>query len=241
MSGSKVVLAVGHCPHGQRRQEADQYLEELENVLRPLAGSSLIVLAIDLNGRIVTGVPGVSGDLIVGEPDATGQGMTRCAQATHLWLPSTYSELHPGPSTTYTQANGAQHRIDYIALGGRASARRLRSWVEPDFDTANANEDHSPIVLDFDGDFRDVACRTSLWRPKYASERMLTKQGRQQIAEAMRAYRSPTWSVHPSDHCQHFQDYVHDVLRRHFAADPAGPRRPTSVRARGNCARAKSR
>ena len=70
MSGSKVVLAVGHCPHGQRRQEADQYLEELENVLRPLAGSSLIVLAIDLNGRIVTGVPGVSGDLIVGEPDA---------------------------------------------------------------------------------------------------------------------------------------------------------------------------
>ncbi|CAE7236609.1 unnamed protein product [Symbiodinium sp. CCMP2592] len=192
---------------------------------------------VDLNGRVPTGVPGTTGALAHGDPDDIGHRMCAIAKKANLWFPSTYRELHPGCSTTYLQANGTPHRIDYWALGGRASIANLRSWVDRDFDTANLNEDHFPVAIEMDGRLSDAASRTRLWRPKYDGDRILTGEGKQCIAAAMRAYTPPQWLVHPSDHCQHFQDYVHSVLRANFSLEPHGPR-ATYVREQALTARA---
>ena len=86
-----------------------------------------------------------------GTPDKNGRDFTGVADQCHLWLPAT---LHDGTDVTYRQANGAGHRIDYIALGGLATVASLRSWVDVSFDTLAPNEDHDPVVLNSVG-----------WRP----------------------------------------------------------------------------
>ncbi|CAE7475442.1 unnamed protein product, partial [Symbiodinium sp. CCMP2456] len=85
-----------------------------------------------------------TGDLRHGDPDNNGSAMLRISEELNQWFPATFSRLHVGDSTTYRQANGAEHRIDYISLGGVAELTGVRSWVEQNFDTANPNEDHSP-------------------------------------------------------------------------------------------------
>ena len=70
-------------------------------------------MGLDLDGRTPGDVTGVTGGLTHGRPDANGQRLIHCAQACNLWLPS--STRAP---LLHTAKPGAEHRIDYLALGG---------------------------------------------------------------------------------------------------------------------------
>ncbi|CAE7398742.1 unnamed protein product, partial [Symbiodinium sp. CCMP2456] len=219
----QVVVASGHCPHAAQPQEAVNFLSRLQELLWPYRGAMAIFLGIDLNGRVPLGHAGVTGDLSHGEADDNGRGMLVAARAVNLWLPSTYSDFHVGPTTTYRQANGAEHRIDYIGVGGTMEINEVCSWVEEEFDTANPNEDHSAIALDVTAATTATSGRKRLHRVRYDADKMLTKQGRAIIAEGLRAYSPPSWEVHPDDHCQHLQDYLHALMQEHFARAEDGP------------------
>ena len=224
LQGRKFVVVSGHCPHAARDMEACRFMEELLAHLRPLAGAALIIVGLDLNGRVPADIKGVTGGLSLGQPDANGNRLVHLAQACNLWLPSTFPQLHRGTMVTYRQANGAEHRIDYLALGGHAVVTELCSWTAQNFDSGSANDDHDPVVLDFEGVLGTARSKPRLWRPKYDLSKLLSAEGKTTAAAAMREYRPPPWSMHPTDHYQHFLNYVHEMLRRDFTPDPAAAR-----------------
>ena len=98
------------------------------------------------------------------------------------------------------------------------------SQVETDFDTANPNEDHSPVSVDLTGTVSMGGTGKRLKRPRHDVDKMLSAEGRQTIAYELRKYQPPGWEVHPDEHCQHLQDYLHDIMSRHFAVDEEAPR-----------------
>ncbi|CAE7763408.1 unnamed protein product [Symbiodinium sp. CCMP2456] len=227
VSGWKVVLVAGHCPHSGSQEEAELFMATCEQQLKPLRRSALLIGGLDLNGRVPTGVCHVTGDLAHGEPDRNGSAAIGLARAAQLWFPSTYSRLHVGDSATYRQANGAEHRIDYVFIGGTAETYGLRSWVEEGFDTGNPNEDHHPVCLDVSGLLPGGSrCAEDgrVWRPSYNTEKMMTAEGKQLLNDALKLYMQPSWSVHPSDHCQHLQEFLQSTLARLFATETARPR-----------------
>ena len=50
----------------------------------------------------------------------------------------------------------------------------------------------------------------------------MSAEGKARVAATMRNYQPPSWSMHPTDHYQHFLDYVHAMLQKDFAVDPEG-------------------
>ncbi|CAE7022108.1 unnamed protein product [Symbiodinium sp. CCMP2456] len=220
----QVLLVSGHCPHSAQPREASDFLHRLQALLQPYRETATIFMGIDLNGRIPTCHEGITGSLRHGDADENGRGMLSVAKAINLWFPSTFCEFHQGTTTTYRQANGADHRIDYIGTGGTMEIREICSWVEEDFDVANTNEDHSPVAIDITATWTTKGHARRLHRPKYDTEKMLTAEGRRKITEALRLYSPPGWQVHPDDHCQHLQDYLHAVMAKHFAITAGGPR-----------------
>ena len=63
-----------------------------------------------------------------------------------------------------------------------------------------------------------------LRRPAYDRAKLLTDEGRNIMRWALDQYCPPEWGVHVDRHCQHFQEYLTDILQRYFPAPRKGPR-----------------
>ncbi|CAE7389529.1 unnamed protein product [Symbiodinium sp. CCMP2592] len=220
IGGRTIVLVSGHAPHSARIEEAKVFFEDLQQSIKLLAKASLIVMGLDLNGRIPLEVPGITGSRRCGEPDGIGGMMLSVARSCHLWFPSTYDELHQGPDATYHQPAGEDkmgHRIDYLVLGGVAVLTEVASQVLDSFDTLAPSVDHEAVMVDFSGVLDGPPQRSQVWKPKYDVEKILTDAGRKAVEEAMWDYVPPRWEVHPTDHYEHFRQHVHCILRDNFA------------------------
>ncbi|CAE7717929.1 unnamed protein product [Symbiodinium sp. CCMP2592] len=227
LGGRTILLVSGHAPHATRAEEAADFFEMLWRGLRPYAKASLIVMGVDLNGRIPLDVPGITGTRRCGDPDKIGEAMLAVARKGHLWFPSTFDVFHEGTDITYRMAGregGSEHRIDYLILGGVAAIQEIRSWVAEDYDTMAPNEDHEAVMIDFAGLLDGEPCRSRIWRPKYDVDKLLTPDGRRVVEAAMWEYAPPAWTVHPTDHYEHFRQFVHRLLEAHFALPVDKPR-----------------
>ena len=220
----KITAFSAHCPHSGRRSEADKFLAQLHQALHPHRHSTIIVGGIDLNGRPPLHVASTTGDLDFGDDDETGTIATKFFADLGLWLPSTFSRLHTGESYTYRHPSGAEHRIDFILLGGRNHVREAHSQVLYDFDTGSVGEDHHPVQCHVIGSLGPCAGDRKLRRTKYDVTAMLTTEGKRQIAEAMTKYVSPAWYVHPDEHCKHLTEYLQKVMEEHFTLSEYRPR-----------------
>ena len=216
LGGGKLLLASAHCPYGKRNPAAAKLLEELENQLQAGRDAQLIIVGLDLNGRLPGHHESVSGDLTHGTPDYNGQLAAELCARLHLWAPSTFAALHRGTSSTYTHPLGGQHRIDFLFIGGRARCHQLRSEVVEDFDTMNHNDDHRLVSLTLAGEWRDHNYRARLWRPRFDIAKLRTPEGKALVARELEQYIPPTWQTHPDTHCQHLQEFLQDILQKHF-------------------------
>ncbi|CAE7036913.1 unnamed protein product [Symbiodinium sp. CCMP2592] len=223
VADGSIALVSAHCPHSARKEEAEGFLQELERQLSQLRHAQLIIVGADLNCRLPPDRTTVTGGLRYGEPDDLGERITRVCETVGLWAPSTFRELHQGDSYTYRHPGGGAHRLDYILLGGRTEPTRLRSEVGYQFDTLNPNEDHHPVLVQLDGEWKRGG-RRRLRRARYDREKMATSEGRKLIAESMRLYAPPEWNVHPDLHYQHLLDHIHAMLEQHFAKPGDAPR-----------------
>ena len=219
-----IVLFSGHCPHGARVQERADFLSAFGSCLKNFRDSALIIGGLDLNGRPPCEGIGATGLLEFGEADEAGQQALPVLDDCRLWLPSTFAELHQGPSATYQHPNGPLHRLDFLVLGGAAAVHQLHSHVAEDFDTANPNADHWAVEIRLGGCLQVGLGTTSLRRPRYDRSKMLTAEGREILRIAMEHYQPPDWNVHVDEHCRHLQAYVTAVLDAHFKVADGGPR-----------------
>ncbi|CAE7807945.1 unnamed protein product, partial [Symbiodinium necroappetens] len=200
----KIIIFSAHCPHSGQREEARSFLQHLRRELRPHSSTALIIGGIDLNGRMTVEVSGVTGDLQYGDQDETGAEAADLCKDLGLW--------------------GTEHRIDYLWQGGAAAVHEASSRILTGFDSGSAGDDHWPVLAIFRGILQPIKDIVRLWRPRYDTRKMLTKQGKETITEAMLSYMPPQWSTHPDDHCQHLTEFLHGIMRRHFTKALDGPR-----------------
>ncbi|CAE7735994.1 RTase [Symbiodinium sp. CCMP2592] len=218
------VAASGHCPHSGRPKERHEFLRRLHKVLAPLAKANLLLVGIDLNGRPPESYEQVTGDLVFGEPDEAGKHAVQMLDELGMWIPATFSAYHSGPCATYRHPLGHLHRIDFLCIGGSATCSEVSSAVNYDLDTAGAHEDHFLSQVAFVGKCGPVGGAAKLWRPKYDRLKMATDEGKAILEQELAKYCPPPWTLHVDQHCQHLQNFLHEVMDTHFAVNPHGPR-----------------
>ena len=65
-----------------------------------------------------------------------------------LFLPATFQEWQFGAGETWTHSRGHRRRIDYVGLPMAWMSLRGVAWVQDDFETALAKDDHFPVCVD---------------------------------------------------------------------------------------------
>ena len=214
-----IYLIAAHCPHVLKGAETSEFLDRLERKLQCTKGADLVLCGIDLNGRVPGPCDDVTGGAECSEPDTIGKRFVSILASCRLWLPSTYRHLHPGEDCTFVHHSGSEHRIDYIAVGGRAACLQAHSQVCMDFDTGAPREDHRLVGLRLRGTFSGISPRPTLWRPAFDRAKIVSEEGRSILREACRAFPSPGWEVSPDDHCQRIQDMLISTLTKHFMVE----------------------
>ncbi|CAE7835757.1 unnamed protein product, partial [Symbiodinium necroappetens] len=190
-------------------------LSELDGI----KNAALLIIGVDLNGRVPPNYMGVTGSVELGEPDYAGWAFVDTLANLGAWIPSTYESVHSGDSETYRHPSATAHRIDFIALGGRATLGDTDSWVNPQFDNGSPNVDHHMLQVKCSGAIDNNREGRRLWRPRYDRDRMATQEGRTALHEALCAYEHPGWEVPADQHCQRLQTFLADTLETLFPAE----------------------
>ncbi|CAE7365840.1 unnamed protein product [Symbiodinium sp. CCMP2592] len=220
----RCILLSCHCPHTGRPEEREHYLERLGNMLEDYREATLVLMGIDLNGRPPPNFGAVTGGLTCGEVDATGTQAAKVFEKGRLWMPSTYTQYHTGPSVTFCHPSGQKHRIDFVCLGGKAASTGAHSCINHHLDVATSHDDHFVVQLECYGSTGPLGSQGRLWRPRYDRGKMRSAAGKELLHHEISKYAPPPWSLHVDAHCQHLQDFLHRTMQEHFALPLGGPR-----------------
>ena len=221
------ILAVSlHLPHSTKgRDERSALLAELQEILQKYANVSCAVVGVDANARLPVGVHGVTGMLPFGASDEAGEEIVPFLSTNELYVPSTFPDTHVGASHTWRHPRGQLARIDYIWVRARVPLCWEQSWVCDTLDHLTANDDHEAVVWHVSMRSQQGAPPIStLQRPRYDRAKIMSPEGRQYLAAALKRYSPPRWSMHPDVHAAHIQSFLLTVLHKHFMLPTNGPR-----------------
>ncbi|CAE7386010.1 unnamed protein product [Symbiodinium sp. CCMP2592] len=213
---AKIGIVAAHCPHATKPKERSDFLELLTRHLASLKKVQLLLVGVDLNGRLPLNYPNVSGDLEFQDPDAQGEQAAQIFQDCGVWAPSTYASIHVGESATHVHHTGLESRIDYLLLGGTAHVSRARSSVDQGMDNGSPNDDHRAVAVELQGELCVGHPRGRLKRPRYDLDKMNTAEGRRLMSQACRAFQQPAWEVHPDEHCHRVEVHLKQTLETYF-------------------------
>ena len=212
----KLAILSGHCPHVERWQERNAFLDLLTTQLASLKQVHLLLCGVDLNGRLPSNYPPACGDLGFGDSDETGDRAAQLFVDTGVWAPSTFAKIHVGDPATYTHHTGVESRIDYLLVGGRATVQGARSEVDSTMDNGSPNDDHRAVALEIQGVLERCGLRPRLARRKFDLDKLNTVEGKQIFAKVCESFSHPEWRVHPDEHCRQIEQHLLASLQQHF-------------------------
>ncbi|CAE7349989.1 unnamed protein product, partial [Symbiodinium sp. CCMP2456] len=227
---SKGALVIDDVPQCIREEDIEptngkgSFPDNLSGLIKRTKAAQILLCGIDLNGRVPNEYDMVTGDLVCDEPDQTGRSFVDILATAGVWIPSTYRDLHKGDPYTYCHPSGAESRIDYLLVGGKAVVNGACSEVIPEFDNGSPNIDHRLAAVMLAGTMQANHGRRRLWRPTFDLGKMATEEGKAILSKACATFKQPEWDVHPDEHCQMLQDHLLCWLQTYFATDPGGGR-----------------
>ena len=230
-AGEDIVITVGHAPHkGHTTEDKDQWWIGLSRLLVTLGPNIKHILLMDANaalGHITT--EGIGGLHAMPE-DENGVHLRELLRALGLWLPSTFPDVHTGPSETWFSpaAKGPSGlRNDYIAIPLDWQWTQVRSHIVPDLDAAQSSIDHMAIALQIRSPMKTrTTCPTVTQRPQvdWANVRKCTD--RSIWDKVFDSLPQPPWQVDVHQHWQICRDNLVQRLAEFFPLQKSRPRKP---------------
>ena len=215
--GLRMGIVVGHAPHS-KSPNLDDWWNFFHATIAQLPVDLPCIWLIDANCRMHGFDDSSCGSLSPPIPrdhiDASNLFHAELVQQDNF-LPCTFSEIHSGPSYTWTLGDFAKGRLDYVAIPSSWRSGLLRTWVEQDIRSGASEQDHSMTMLQIDVEIpvQPHGPRRSI---SYDRQALDTMEGKQQCAEIFNnAPVIPAW-VDSSLHCHLLETYLQMELRRRF-------------------------
>ena len=219
IGGHALVVVSAHAPHeGASTTDKDQWWSMFNQVCSQYNRLGRWIVMCDFNARLGVSSTTVVGDLVFDEHDNdNGERMVTACVDHGLWIPSTSSEHHDGPSYTWSHPKGNQIRLDYILLSA-CDWHSVNSFVDFDIVTSNSVRDHELVGMDLQW------CQSSIDKPiprvNYDWDRMHTPEGRALLHQVIQALPVVDWQTDVHQHWQMLEDALHQGLSRAFPAVP---------------------
>ena len=221
-----LLLVSAHFPYKTRpAAEIAEIQNSFAEVVEKFGSSRYVLAGVDANTRLPTDFAGVTGSLLCGDADELGARTVALFHRCGCYVPSTFPDLHFGESVTWRHPNGHASRIDFILLDTHLTMAGVSSWVDDDFDLLCAGEDHSMVgVLLTLESVPPAALRTRIRRQKFDGAKMLSAEGRAQVASELSRIPPIPWTVDVHEHALRIQSCLEDVMQRCFPLEANRPR-----------------
>ena len=143
-----LLFLVLHAPCSDDEVELQRWWAQTSNLIPNGYTSWTWAVLCDSNGRLGSVVSNSVGACGAEDENMRGAVFHEWLIQHGLYVPQTFEDAHIGSHATWTHAEGAQGRIDYIALSDNLRSDGVCTWVSEDVDLSLARPDHSCLCAD---------------------------------------------------------------------------------------------
>ncbi|CAE7260050.1 unnamed protein product [Symbiodinium sp. CCMP2592] len=213
--GLNVLFTAIHAPTASAKDRA-QWWKALSSKVTRLRGNGQVVLLGDFNVHFSAPRDDHIGDLVWPGSDCVPNGLLDLLRRQDLWIPSTFSECHHGPSITWTTPNGLHgSRIDFIAVPSHWGVAPGASQVHHDLDWGQSHVDHYAVRLDV-AFFAHLSARDNRASCSIDREALATPEGQRVLSSIWEAAPSPPWNMNVHRHWSLVEKHLRTSLLEAF-------------------------
>eukprot|EP00435_Cladocopium_sp_Y103_P047607 s1949_g14.t1 len=151
-------VIVAYAPQrGRPQNEVREWWDHFQQTLERRDKQALLFILGDMNCSIGSVEGPATGAHAYDVEDESGQRFREICENNALIIPSTFSELHYGPTDTHIGTRGHGSRIDFIAAPAECHDGVTRSYVNDSIDLMNGDKDHLTLCLELTLTLRNSA------------------------------------------------------------------------------------
>ena len=211
----RILFVSVHGPVATCPQREAWWREFAAKVARLCQGSQLVILG-DLNAHFDQSIQGHVGDLVFPTKHPLPTALIELLHKHGGWIPSTFSDCHPGPTETWWPPSGGPgKRLDYAILPLSWCVGPGESAVFKALDWGQSRVDHYAL--------RTWATLCGSSRPSqkrsgtsYDRDAMLTDKGRETLSAIFASVPQPSWRVDVHRHYAQIQSHLTQALSTAF-------------------------
>ena len=216
----RILFVSIHAPTNNDGTRADWW-RSLFELLSRLRQECQIVLLGDFNLHLDTSYGDHVGDLTWPTDKAAPPSFWKILRSFGLWIPSTFSCCHPGPSVTWRAPGGnATSRLDYIAVPQQWGVPSHGSWVVPELDWGQDHTDHFALAVRAQAHVR-LSKQCSRHRPRLNTQQMRTPEGRTIVSQICASVPLQPWDLDVHRHAAAIERHLGGLLSVAFPAPRA--------------------
>ena len=198
------------CPH----REA-WWADFCQRVNRYSGGCQVLLLG-DLNIHLADPIVGAVGDVVFPTKHSLPQGFVGLLDKHALWVPSTFSHCHPGPSATWWPPTGGPgSRLDYALIPASWCVAAGGSQVFSALDWGQPHVDHFALRTFISFTTRSVS-PSSTKSATFDRGAMMTEEGRATLQTIFRSLPTCSWDTNVHDHYAQVQQHLVKSLTSAF-------------------------
>ena len=224
--GTEFFIVSAHAPHsGVGKESIESWWKSFDNLLGGRVGLGHVIIGIDANTHFQWEVEGIVGTCdLERRSSASSETFVSLLKNQDLWLPSTFSECHFGPSGTWKHmAYGSWHRNDYICLSHSLQCSEVATWVDGTLDSGGSNVDHLALLAQIRCSITGPAHKRSK-KPKI-NVAAIREADPQKLWATMTTLPPIPWEVSVHEHGTIFTRQLIRALEQAFPATQRPPHR----------------
>ena len=221
----KWAFLSAHAPHvatplASRRA----WWTQLTAALALIPKNYLLFVLGDFNVQIGTSADPYVGDLLDPTENDNGRALVTLLHEFGLFLPSTFSGIHYGPSVTWRSTKcPSGKRLDFVALPLKLDSWDATSWVDYQLDAGQMWDDHWALLVHARFTAKCARSRVSHYVIDRAAIR--NPENFQVIEDILCQARAVAWDVDVHNHYDLMTSFVHSKLLEQFPQGRKKPRR----------------
>ncbi|CAE7364293.1 unnamed protein product [Symbiodinium sp. CCMP2592] len=212
--GIKILFV---CVHGPTTcdPQRDLWWASLHERLHRFSEAHEVVLLGDYNVHFSLEIPGRVGSLVLPGTGTVPSGLQRILHTQDLWIPSTFPDIHHGPSLTWISPSGLSgSRIDFVGIPCTWVAGPRASCIQAELDWGQAHTDHFAAQVDVSSLVKAITPGPSKFRVD--REAIGTAEGQATLAQVWRHAPTVPWSTNVRRHWAALEAYLQTALPRAF-------------------------
>ncbi|OLQ00794.1 hypothetical protein AK812_SmicGene16487 [Symbiodinium microadriaticum] len=220
----KILFLSVHAPTSAYPGREDWWANLCRTIDRLRQTAQVVVLG-DFNVHVDCSYNERVGDLVWPSTSPSPKAFWRLLDAFDLWLPSTYSCCHTGPSETWRSPSGnSTSRIDYIAIPTAWQVPRCGSCVHPELDWGQGRVDQYAAVVAAQA-YLHLGAPMAARLPRLDTASMRTAEGASKIAAICGSLPLQPWHLDVHRHAAQIEGHFKALLPVAFPTKGARQRK----------------